>query len=384
LGSWGYWEMGRILTTLATLAALAAGGPHAAPPADPEAHPDAHKLLDYIATLHLRPEKRVISGQFLGYGYNVRNGYQNEVASIQGRTGKWIALVATDFACSGDGYTDYCNALSEYWKAGHLISLSYHAPNPGGTFSDLPSNPAWTRSLDFMATRLKYLQDRGVMVLWRPFHEMNGDWFWWGAKSPAEFKAAWQHMFRYFTEVKGLHNLLWVFAPDDSRGRAADYYPGDAFTDIVGLDNYNFGAAELDLDSYESMVALGKPFGLTEFSPKSNQNTPEQADWKVLVEGGMKDKYPRIAFFLAWDVEWGLNYNRNGDMVMKDAWIIDRASLTWRQGGVTTLIAEDGRMRTGENPRLRSSRLGLLGFHGRDLYRLDGRLPAPASPLLQP
>lgn len=364
---------------IAFLIVSIAGSSFAARPADPSAHPDAGKILEYIATLHLRPEKRVLSGQFLGYGYQARAGYEREIVGLRNRSDKWVALVATDFAYSGDAYLDYCNALAEYWKAGHLVSLSYHAPDPGAALGAIPSNPDWKKTLDFMAVRLKHLQDRGVMVLWRPFHEMNGDWFWWGRKDPEEFKAAWRHMFDYFTKTKGLHNLLWVYAPDDSRDRSTAYYPGDAYVDIAGLDNYNFGASELDLDAYDAIAALGKPIGLTEFSPKTNQKTPDQADWRVLLEGGLKQRFTRITFFLAWDVEWSLLYNKNGDLVMRDPWIIDRESLAWREGGNTALNRRD--VRTKRLPVVTPDflRRGPAGPEGVPVLRWDGRLLAPLT-----
>ena len=91
--------------------------------------------------------------------------------------------------------------------------------------------------LDTLAAGLKQLQDAGVVVLWRPFHEMNGDWFWWGGKNPEAFINVWRHMFDYFTKTRGLNNLLWVYGPNHGKKTAA-YYAGDGYTDVVGLDAY--------------------------------------------------------------------------------------------------------------------------------------------------
>ena len=70
---------------------------------------------------------------------------------------------------------------------------------------------------------------------------MNGKWFWWGGADKEEFLALWRHMFDYFTTTKGLNNLLWLYSSnsEDAWTRSVDfYYPGDAYCDVVGLDNY--------------------------------------------------------------------------------------------------------------------------------------------------
>jgi len=95
----------------------------------------------------------------------------------------------------------------------------------------------WLQELDQIADGLQQLKDAGVVVLWRPLHEMNGNWFWWGGKDPATFIKLWRQMFDYLTKTKGLDNLLWVYSPGSS-GKIAAYYPGDRYVDLAGLDTY--------------------------------------------------------------------------------------------------------------------------------------------------
>lgn len=90
------------------------------------------------------------------------------------------------------------------------------------------------RELDDIAAGLQQLRDAGVVVLWRPFHEMNGGWFWWGAKKPDVFMQLWRQMFDYFTVQKKLNNLLWVYAANTG-GRTTAFYPGDGYVDLVGV-----------------------------------------------------------------------------------------------------------------------------------------------------
>jgi len=64
----------------------------------------------------------------------------------------------------------------------------------------------WMGELDQIARGLQELEDAGVVVLWRPFHEMNGGWFWWGAHDPETFIQVWRQMFDYLAKTKGLDN----------------------------------------------------------------------------------------------------------------------------------------------------------------------------------
>src|SRR5258708_14233689 len=113
--------------------------------------------------------------------------------------------------------------------------------------------------------------------------EGNGNWFCGEGQTPNDFRARWRYTYNYLTSQKGLHNLLWVYSPTcngsasapANPGATADpaaEYPGDAFTDIVGLDCY-FGWTDANplptpgsaiLSQYESMTLLRKPLAFTQ------------------------------------------------------------------------------------------------------------------------
>jgi glycosyl hydrolase family 26 len=102
-----------------------------------------------------------------------------------------------------------------------------------------PGTPEYTSmmaGLDRAAAELTILRDAHVPVLWTPFHELNGDWFWWGKGGPERFVRLWRFMFEYFTEDKALDNLIWVLGytgqPD------ARWFPGKEYVDIAGADTY--------------------------------------------------------------------------------------------------------------------------------------------------
>ena len=100
-------------------------------------------------------------------------------------------------------------------------------------------NKVFTEDLKNAAAYVSLLSDADLPILWRPFHEAAGGWFWWG-KDAASFKSLWIAMFNYF-KTEGLDNLIWVWTTE---GNDADWYPGDQYVDIVGRDVYNKETAD--------------------------------------------------------------------------------------------------------------------------------------------
>ncbi len=76
-------------------------------------------------------------------------------------------------------------------------------------------------------------------VLWRPFHEINGNWFWYGKQGPEIFKRLWSTMYNYFVNERKLNNLIWVLC--FSGNPEAEWYPGKKYVDIAGADTYHVG-----------------------------------------------------------------------------------------------------------------------------------------------
>jgi mannan endo-1,4-beta-mannosidase len=112
---------------------------------------------------------------------------------------------------------------------------------PGGTRHD------WFKGkLDQVAvfsSKLKGSKGELIPFIFRPFHEFDGSWFWWGADfcSSEEYKTAYQFIVTYLRDTKGIHNILYAFSPDNSYSASTNYlsrYPGDAYVDVLGIDNY--------------------------------------------------------------------------------------------------------------------------------------------------
>lgn len=95
-------------------------------------------------------------------------------------------------------------------------------------------NAVYKRDIETIISYLTLLRDANIDVLWRPFHEAAGGWFWWG-KNADSFKALWVDMFNRF-KAAGLNNLIWVWTTETGDD---DWYPGDEYVDIVSRDLYS-------------------------------------------------------------------------------------------------------------------------------------------------
>ncbi|HEY6565060.1 MAG TPA: glycosyl hydrolase, partial [Pirellulaceae bacterium] len=94
------------------------------------------------------------------------------------------------------------------------------------------------RDIDAIAVELQKIELAKVPGLWRPFHEAQGGWFWWGARGAEPFKQLWNLMYDRLTNTHDLHNLIWVYTSSTAEGPHLDWYPGDDVVDIVGADVY--------------------------------------------------------------------------------------------------------------------------------------------------
>ncbi len=271
-------------------------------PVTPNASPEARKLLAFFSDTY---GKRIISGQ--QDGWQRTNGLSLELNYITNTTGKLPALLAMDVS----GYTDKSprrdtnhrlmrNALDWCQNRHGLVEFCWHwrAPMSEPAFytkettfdisraviDGTPENAAVLHDMDLIADELEIMRDAHVPVLWRPLHEANGRWFWWGAGGPEPLKKLWRMMFENFTVKHHLDNLIWVFSPG-AEVDLADWYPGDAFVDIIGQDHYpmdgNHGPAKDVFDELTKMTRGQKLIGLGENGPVPDVNevVRQKAGW---------------------------------------------------------------------------------------------------------
>jgi mannan endo-1,4-beta-mannosidase len=328
-----------MVSTAAALCLLA--GPASAQTADHDAEPGTRAVLDYVQHLSGNKDKRVLSGQFLNFAPNATLALPE---AIHAASGKWPAYIGVDymnFAKKGVDFEAANRVAIEYWKQGGLVQLNVHLPDPtnpdGGGLNDkgvditsllkdgTPENVAWLHELDAIAAGLRQLDDAGVVVLWRPFHEMSGGWFWWGAKPPADFVALWRHMFGYFTKTKGLHNLIWIYSPNMG-GRAGDFYPGDDYADMVGLDAYTDFIDSDHIKGFASLLKTGKPVGFGEYGPHGASKPPGTYDYTKF-SAGLAANFPQAVFFMSWNEKWSPANNLDAKEFYNDPLIVTRDDL---------------------------------------------------------
>jgi mannan endo-1,4-beta-mannosidase len=256
-------------------------------PVNPNASPEAKTMLRYLYQIN---GKHIISGE---HNYNQSPDLYSD--SVKAITGKYPALWGTDFIMNGmeDPGPRIVKESVKKWQDGYLVTLMWHEGRPTdnppygwkesvqGKLTDAEWNQLvtpgtalhekWLKDIDRIAGYLKQLQDAHVPVLWRPYHEMNGVWFWWGnRKGENGIKKLYKMMYDRYTNYHHLNNLLWIWGanglrdiPRDEAYHYKDYYPGAKYVDVLGADVYH---ADYEQSDYNELLKLanGKLIALTE------------------------------------------------------------------------------------------------------------------------
>jgi mannan endo-1,4-beta-mannosidase len=179
----------------------------------------------------------------------------------------------------------------------------------------------WEQSKVNLGNMLQRFEDDDVIVLWRPFHESTGDWFWWSTATPAEYEALWRELYDYLVEERQLDNLLWVYAPaattSDLIRDPLFYWPGDDRVDIVGVSFYGEDPENLEEYGLRELRTTGKPVAATELGPAFwvGDEAFDARKFKVLPELG-------LSYALFWS-SWGNNHMSLGDLRHGDALIAE-------------------------------------------------------------
>ncbi|WP_229399600.1 glycosyl hydrolase [Micromonospora okii] len=267
--NWGWYEIDALHLT-----PVAPRPPHQVTGAlvNPDADAPARALMRYLAA---------------HYGKDVLSGQQDMggVRWLEENVGKAPAIAGLDMMDyspsrveRGTTSTEVENALA--WDArGGIVTFAWHWNAPSGLI-DTPGKEWWRgfytdattfdvaaaladpdsadhrlliRDIDAIAVQLTRLRDAGVPVLWRPLHEAEGGWFWWGAKGPGPAKQLYRLMYDRLTAHHRLTNLIWVW-----NSISPDWYPGDDVVDVVSVDSYPAVGDHGPLSgSYDKLVSLG-------------------------------------------------------------------------------------------------------------------------------
>lgn len=303
---WGYYEIDALDLT-------------PAPPAPPLKRPRV-KPSDPQATPQARALLRSLVG---GYGTRTLSGQSNWADNqyVRQNAGATPAVLGMDLIeysptrlANGSKPGRYVeDTIKRGRQTGQIVTVHWHWNAPmhlvntqtkpwwrgfytdATTFNvraalDAPASPEYQKMLgdmDAIAVQLQKYQMANVPVLWRPLHEAEGGWFWWGAQGPEAYKKLWRLMHDRLTRVHKLHNLLWVY----SSGTDPRWYPGDDVVDVVGIDQYPTDKSDPLVSPWETLQRQyggRKILALSEFG-----GVPDVAR--------MRRFGVRWSYFMSWD-----------------------------------------------------------------------------------
>ncbi|WP_367751967.1 glycoside hydrolase family 26 protein [Flavobacterium sp. WC2430] len=203
----------------------------------------------------------------LAYGVNWK--YETGRSDVKELTGDYPAVYGWDLAglekksdknIDGVPFDKMRHYIKEAHKRGGLVTLSWHLDNPltgkdawdttpKSLASALPGGESHEKFKSWLDEGVKFIlslkdeNGKAIPILYRPFHELTGTWFWWCKNngSPTEFKTLWKFTIDYL-QKKGAHNLIYVYNTADfnSKEEFLEYYPGSDYADILSFDKYQY------------------------------------------------------------------------------------------------------------------------------------------------
>ncbi|HTM99482.1 MAG TPA: glycosyl hydrolase [Pedobacter sp.] len=303
----------------------------------------AQQLIDPKATketvalyknLHSLKGKQVLFGHQDDLAYGVNWRYKEGKSDIKDVVGDYPAVYGWDLGyieknssknIDGVPFDKMRAYIQEGYSRGAVITLSWHLDNPltGGSTWDttqrtvvsiLPGGAkhelfkTWlVRAAGFMKS-LKGVNGEAIPILFRPFHELNGNWFWWGKNKATaeEFKDLWKFTINYLRNEQGLHNLIIVYNTNSFADEAEflEKYPGDDMADVLSFDKYQFtpNSEEFITSTRKELQILAElakaKNKLSAFAETGYEAVPDTQWWTKTLWPTLKD-IP-ISYVLVW------------------------------------------------------------------------------------
>ncbi|MBR6369452.1 MAG: glycosyl hydrolase family 26 [Bacteroidaceae bacterium] len=291
-------------------------------PVNPNATPEAKSLLEML--YRTVDEGKIISG--LHHNQLNMPAYRYDLNNIERACGKEPMIWGGDVAWDASRVIELAQ---ENYANGHIITLMWHAARPmdhgivnfrgqtQGEFSDEQWDElmtvgsdmynSWLAQVDSISQYLKVLRDHRIPVLWRPYHEMNGEWFWWGWREGERgFKELWKRLYDKMVNYHHLDNLIWVWnanaprnIPGDTAKDYALFYPGNDYVDVLATDVYN---RDWKQSHHDQLIELGKG-KLIAIGELGNLPNPSDLDTQN-----------RFAWFMIWTSFTSERYNTQADI----------------------------------------------------------------------
>ena len=305
----------------------------------------AQQLMERLDTLR---SKGYMFGHQDDPFYGLTWEYQPDSSDVKNVCGDWPAVMGFEIGGIEMGdeknldsvpFTRMREEIIKHYERGGIITISWHPRNPlttipGGGLAGqkFPEGTAWDvsdttvvknvlvggshekaflmwmrRVGDFLET-LKTADGQKVPIIFRPWHENTGSWFWWGERlcTADEYKGLW-NLLQDYLNGRGFDNLLWAYSPGMAanldEAKYLERYPGDDRVSLVGIDGYQWGSKEdfvAQLDANLAMLTKfaadrGKIAALTECGLKNLTDST----WWTSTLTPVLDKYA-ISYFLVW------------------------------------------------------------------------------------
>jgi mannan endo-1,4-beta-mannosidase len=271
-----------------------------------------------------------------GHGWS-GDADRSDVKSV---TGSHPAVIGVDFSgLSGQAEAEIQKTkemlkknITATYNRGGVTTVAWHFSNPvsGGGFywKDSISLPGvkyiipggeahgkYKKILDDLAevaNSLKTEDGKAIPVMFRPFHEFDGEWFWWGKPhcTKEEFISLWQFTVSYLRDTKGVHNFIYAFSPDNKFTTEQEYldrYPGDKWVDLLGMDNYGDMGRDnhYDLDAAVKKLTIVSDYAkkagkLAAFTETGLESLPNPNWWNDVLLKVMKSNSLRLCYVLVW------------------------------------------------------------------------------------
>ena len=304
---------------------------------DAKATPETKALYDNLGKLS---GKNILFGHQhateYGHGWS---GEENR-SDVKSVTGSHPAVIGVDF--SGlSGRPDSMiekekislrKNIADTYDRGGLTTISWHFSNPasGGGFywKDSVSVPAVRliipggshhgnykailRTVADLAKSIKGKDGKLVPMIFRPYHEFDGDWFWWGRShcTIEEFKTLWRFTVSYLRDSQQVHNFIYAFSPDnkfDTEGKFLERYPGDQWVDMVGMDNYgDFGRdGKYNVEGGLKKLKIVSDYALkagklAAFTETGLESIPNKSWWTEILLKTLKSEGLQLSYVLVW------------------------------------------------------------------------------------
>ena len=181
---------------------------------------------------------------------------------------------------------------------------------PGGSHHDAYKNIL--RTVASLANSTKGKDGKLVPMIFRPYHEFDGDWFWWGRAHCTidEFKTLWRFTVSYLRDSLQVHNFIYAFSPDNRFFTEEQYlerYPGDKWVDMVGIDNYgDWGRdGKYDLDAGIKKLEIVSDYAekagkLAAFTETGLESIPNTTWWTETLLKSLKKEKLKLTYVLVW------------------------------------------------------------------------------------